>query len=174
MTMSDEKLYAEIRAAQAIAAENLQRRWGMSNEQLAQARTAIAAPATPTVTTADMEAAWARSAEHQARSLGIEPVSDAEAAAIQAKMDEATAKYQAARAGEMDETLRQFRQEWDRGQTDPTSIYYRADPAHKEKVEEGMMLARLRAGLPAEPGPRKTPEQRARERYDAERKAQQS
>jgi hypothetical protein len=168
----DEALYAQIRAAQAIAAENLQRRWGVPAAEMARHQRALATPTPNTAAEDNLAAAWARSADHQARSLGITAVSDEEASKIQAAMDAAVAKHQATRAAEMDDTLRQFRQDWDRGQTDPTSIYYRADLAHKEKVEEGMMYARLRAGLPAEPGPRKTPEQRARERYDAERKAQ--
>jgi hypothetical protein len=170
--MSDEKLYADIRAAQALAVEKLQQSWGMSADQVAKARASIAGPTPNTAATENLATAWARSAEHQARSLGIEPVSDAEAAEIQAAMNAAVAKKQAEQAAQMDEALHNFRSEWDRGQTDPTSIYFRADPAMRARMEADMMHIRLEAGLPAEPPPRKTPVQVAQERYEARRKAQ--
>jgi hypothetical protein len=130
-------------------------------------------PEKSSVTTTDTERQWARSAEGQLRSLGISPVTDEEDAAIKAAQEKAIAKLQARQAADMDEHLHNFRREWDNGQTDPTSIYYRADPKMRERMESDMMLARLEAGLSAEPAPRKTPAQLAQERYDA-RKAQQS
>jgi hypothetical protein len=169
---NDEKLYAEIRAAQAVAVEKLQARWGMSADQVATARAAIAAPTPNTATAENLATAWARSAEHQARSLGIEPVSDAEAVQIQEAQAAAVAKLRAEQVAQLDDHLHNFRSEWDRGQTDPSSIYYRADPAMRRRMEADFMLVRLEAGLPAEPPPRKTPVQIAQERYDARRKAQ--
>jgi hypothetical protein len=60
--MSDEKLYAEIKAAQAIAVEKLQQQWGMPADQMAKASAGIATPKQSepnTITTSDLEAAWA-------------------------------------------------------------------------------------------------------------------
>jgi hypothetical protein len=195
---NDEALYAEIRARQAVAVEKLQQRWGMSAEQVTQARASLAAPAPNTATADNLAAAWARAAEHQARSLGISPVSDEEAAQLQAKMDEAVAQKQAARASELDDQLRHFRAERDIGMKTPGHLYY-VDPlaptetvmdsatgkmvsysrrakveALLEKTEASIIEARLAAGLPVEPAPRKTAVQIAQERYDARRKAQQS
>jgi hypothetical protein len=167
--MDDNELFAQIKAAQAIAAEKLQQSWGKTPEQLATARASLAAPTPTTATAENLATAWARSAEHQARSLGIAPVSDAEAAKIQEAMDAAVAKKQAEQVAQMDEQLHNFRSDWDRGQTDPTSIYYRADPAMRTRIEADMMHIRLEAGLPAEPAPRKTSVQIATERYNARR-----
>jgi hypothetical protein len=175
--MDDTELYSQIAAAQTLAVSKLQERYGLTNDQMAKASAGIAAPkqTTPdTVTTADLAAAWARSANDQFRSLGISPVTDEEAAKIQEAQAAAVAKMQADRASEMDDQLHNFRREWDNGQTDPTSIYYRADPKMRDRMEADMMLVRLEAGLPAEPAPRKTPVQVAQERFDARRKAQQS
>jgi hypothetical protein len=94
----DNQLYAEIRAAQVVAVEKLQQRWGMTADQVAKAAAGLAAPTTPAVTVADTEAMWRRSANDQFRGLGIAPVSDEEAAAIQAAMDAATAAHQSVRA----------------------------------------------------------------------------
>jgi hypothetical protein len=134
-------------------------------------QTPNAAPSQSEVTTADTERTWGRSAEGQLRSLGISPVDDELAAQIAAAQEKAVEQLKARQAADMDEQLHDFRRQWDRGQTDPTSIYYRADPAMKERMEADMMLARLEAGLPAEPAPRKTPAQLAQERYDARHKA---
>jgi hypothetical protein len=128
-----------------------------------------AAPNQTETTATDTERAWTRSADDQYRRLGISPVTDEEATAVKAAQDAAVEQLKARQAADMDEHLHNFRLDWDRGQTDPTSIYYRADPAMKERMEEDMIYARLRAGLPAEPAPRKTPAQRAQERHDAER-----
>jgi hypothetical protein len=172
--MDDNELYAQIAAAQAAAASKLQERYGLTSEQMAKASAALATPKPPTTpTTETLESAWRSTAEHQFRSLGIAPVSDAEAAAIQAKMNEAVAAKKAATALDLDNQLHTLRSDWDRGQTDPTSIYYRADPAMREKMEAAIMLARLEAGLPVEPAPRKTPVQVAQEQFAA-RKAQRS
>src|ERR1700730_3364826 len=175
----DEALYAQIRAAQAVAVENLQRSWGMSAEQLAQARASIAAPTPNTAATENLATAWARSAEHQARSLGIEPVSDAEAAEIQAAMDAAVAEKQAARASEMDQQLLDFRSGVQHDRAAKSGLYYSQDAAKQqeinrlvEKTEIAMIEARLEAVLPAEPPPRKSLAQIAQERYDARHKAQ--
>jgi hypothetical protein len=187
----DEALYAQIRAAQAIAVEKLQQSWGMSAEQVATARASLAAFTPNTATAENLATAWGRSAEHQARSLGIEPVSDAEAAEIQAAMDAAVAEKQAARAAELDDQLRHFRAERDIGRNTPGHLYY-VDPlaptetvmdsatgkmvsysrraqveALLEKTETALIEARLEAGLPAEPTARRTPAQVAQERYDA-------
>jgi hypothetical protein len=175
--MDDNELYAQIRAAQTLAAGKLQERWGLSSEQMAKASAAIAAPQQTvpnTITAEDLAASWARSANDQFRGLGIAPVTDEEAAASQEAQAAAVTKMRSARATEMDDQLHNFRREWDNGQTDPSSIYYRANPAMRERMEADMMLVRLEAGLPAEPAPRRTPAQLAQERFDARRKAQQS
>jgi hypothetical protein len=175
---NDEALFAQIRAAQALAAENLQQRYGMTAEQLAAAQKSLATP-TPNMAAEDnLAAAWGRSAEHQARSLGIAPVSDAEAAAVQAAMDKATAAHHANRASEMDDQLINFRADVAHDKAAKSGLYYSADAAKQrefdrlaEKTEIAMMETRLAAGLPAEPGPRKTLAQIAEERFAA-RKAQ--
>jgi hypothetical protein len=155
------------------------------------------APERASVTAADTERSWARSSEDQFKSLGIAPVSDEEAAALQAAMDAAVATAQAARVADLDAQLRNFRAERDIGQKTPGHIYY-VDPlaptetvmdsatgkmvsysrrakveALLEKTEATMIEARLEAGLPAEPAPRRTPAEVALERHNA-RKAQRS
>jgi hypothetical protein len=148
----------------------------MSAEQLAKASAAIAAPTPNTATAENLAAAWGRSAEHQARSLGIEPVSDAEAAAIQTAMDKAVADHQAVRASEMDDQLLNFRLEVAHDRAAKSGLYYNEDATKQREIdrlvretESNMMLTRLRAGLPAEPAPRKTAVQVAQERFNAER-----
>jgi hypothetical protein len=177
--MSDEKLYAEIRAAQAIAVEKLQQSWGKTPEQMAQARASLAAPTPTTAAEENVATAWARSAEHQARSLGITPVSDAEATAIQEAQAAAIVKLRAEQASQMDEALINFRLEVAHDQKSRSGLYYNEDGAKMREVERlvreteiSMIEARLAAGLPAEPAPRKTATQVAQERYDARRKAQ--
>jgi hypothetical protein len=173
---NDEALYAQIRAAQAVAVESLQARWGMSADQVAKARAAIAAPTPTTAAEENVATAWARSAEHQARSLGISPVSDAEAAAIQEAMDAAVAKMQTARAAEMDDQLLNFRSEVAHDRAAKSGLYYNPDATKQreidrlvEKTEVSMIETRLAAGLPAEPPPRKSPAQIALERHNARR-----
>jgi hypothetical protein len=174
--MSDEKLYAEIRAAQALAVEKLQQSWGMSADQVAKASAAIAAPTPNTAATENLATAWARSADQQARSLGIEPVSDAEAAEIQAAMNAAVAEKKAASAAEMDQQLLDFRSGVQHDQAAKSGLYYSPDATKQqeinrlvEKTEIAMIEARLEAGLPAEPAPRKTPTEIALERHNARR-----
>jgi hypothetical protein len=177
--MSDDELYAQIAAAQALAASKLQERWGLSAEQMAKASAALAAPKPTepnTITTADLEAAWRRSANDQFRGLGITPVSDAEAAAIQAKMDAATAAHQTARATEMDAQLLDFRSEVAHDRAAKSGLYYNEDAAKMREIDRlvreteiAMMQTRLEAGLPAEPAPRKSPAQIAQERHNARR-----
>jgi hypothetical protein len=178
----DEALYAQIKAAQAVAAENLQRRWGLSADQMAKASASIAAPKPSepnTITTADMEAAWARSANDQFRGLGIAPVSDAEAAAIQEAMDAATASFQANRAAEMDSQLLDYRSEVAHDRAAKSGLYYNEDAAKQREIDRlvreteiAMMQTRLEMGLPAEPAPRKSLAEIAQERFAARRKAQ--
>jgi hypothetical protein len=104
--MTDEEIMA---AAQQAAVAKMRARHGLSNEQIAKLQQSIAAPTpTNTVTTADLEAAWRRSADGQLKSLGIAPVSDEEAAKMQEKMGAAVAEKQAARAAEMDDQLRKL------------------------------------------------------------------
>jgi hypothetical protein len=151
------------------------------------------APEGASVTAADTERSWARSAEDQARSLGITPVTDEEAAKMQETMNAAVAKMQAARAADLDNQLRNFRAERDIGQKTPGHLYY-VDPlaptetvmdsatgkmvsysrrakveALLEKTETALIEARLAAGLPAEPAPRRTPVEIAIERHNARR-----
>jgi hypothetical protein len=178
--MSDEKLYAEIRAAQAVAAENLQRRWGIPAGEMARHQQSLAAPTPNTATADNLAAAWGRSAEHQARSLGITPVSDAEAAEIQAAMDAAVAAHQTARASEMDEQLHNFRSEVAHDRAAKSGLYYNEDASKMREIDRlvreteiAMMQTRLEAGLSAEPAPRKTAAEIALERHNA-RRAQQS
>jgi hypothetical protein len=65
---------------------------------------ATPAPSEPnTITAANLEQAWGRSADNHARSLGITPVTDAEAAKIQEAMNAAVAKKQAEQAAQMDD-----------------------------------------------------------------------
>jgi hypothetical protein len=171
--MDDEALYAQIAAAQALAVSQLQQRYGMTSEQMAKASAALAPKPSATPTTESLETAWRQSAEHQFRTLGISPISDAEAAEITAAQERAVAAKKAATALDLDNQLHTLRSDWDRGQTDPKSVYFRADPAMREKMETAIMLARLEMGLPAEPAPRKTPVQVAQEQFEA-RKAQRS
>jgi hypothetical protein len=111
--------------------------------------------------------AWERRGADDYRSLGITPVTDEESAAIKAAGEAAVEKLKAERATGLDDQLHNFRRDWDNGQTDPTSIYFRADPAMRERTEADMMLVRLEAGLPAEPPARRTPAQVAQERFNA-------
>jgi hypothetical protein len=174
--MDDNELYAQIAAAQAAAASKLQERYGLTAEQMTKASASLAAPKPSephTVSAADMEARWRRAAEGQFRSLGISPISDAEAAEITAAQERAVAAKKAATALDLDNQLHTLRSDWDRGQTDPQSIYYRADPALRTRMESNIMLARLEMGLPAEPAPPKTAVQLAQEQFEA-RKAQRS
>jgi hypothetical protein len=177
--MTDDELFAQIAAAQAVAVEKLQARWGLTADQVATARAAIAAPTPNTATADNLAAAWGRSAEHQARSLGIEPVSDAEAAAIQEAMNRAVAEKQAARAAEMDDQLHNFRLEVAHDRAAKSGLYYSPDATKQreidrlvEKTETAMIETRLEAGLSAEPPPRKAPAEVAAERFAARRKAQ--
>jgi hypothetical protein len=181
--MSDDELYANIKAAQALAVEKLQRSWGMTAEQFAAASASFnnaPKPSEPnTITSADLEAAWARSANNQFRGLGIAPISDEEAAAIQAKMDEATAKYQATRAAELDDQFHNYRAEVAHDKAAKSGLYYSPDASKQreidrlvEKTEISLIETRLAAGLPPEPAPRKTPAQIATERHNARKAAQ--
>jgi hypothetical protein len=172
--MTDEKLYAEIRAAQAIAVEKLQQNWGKTPEQMAQARASLAAPTPTTAAEENVATAWARSAEHQARSLGIEPVSDAEAAQVQEAMNAAVAKMRTEQAAQMDEQLHNFRLEVAHDRAAKSGLYYNEDGAKMREVERlvreteiAMMETRLAAGLPAEPAPRRTLAEIALERHNA-------
>jgi hypothetical protein len=176
MSLTDDELYAQIRAAQAVAVEKLQQRWGMTADQVTAARASIAAPTPNTITTADLEAAWARSAQDQFRGLGIQPVSDEEAAKIQAAMDEAVAAHQTARASEMDQQLLDFRAEVAHDRAAKSGLYYNEDAAKMREIERlvreteiAMIETRLAAGLPAEPAPRKTAVEIALERHNARR-----
>jgi hypothetical protein len=178
--MSDEELYAQIAAAQAVAVEKLQRSWGMTAEQFTAASASfnnVPKPTEPnTITPADTEAMWRRSANDQFRGLGIAPVSDAEAAEIQAAMDAATAAHQAVRASEMDAQLLDFRAEVAHDQAAKSGLYYSPDAAKMREIDRlvreteiSMMETRLAAGLSAEPAPRKTAAEIAQERYNARR-----
>jgi hypothetical protein len=177
--MDDETLYAQIAAAQALAVSKLQQRYGMTSEQMAKVSANLTAPKPSepnTVTAADTEAAWRRSAEHQFRSLGISPVSDAEAAAIQEAQAAAVAKLQAVRAAEMDAQLINYRLEVAHDRAAKSGLYYSEDATKQreidrlvEKTEVSMIEARLEAGLPPEPAPRKTPAEIALERHNARR-----
>jgi hypothetical protein len=177
--MTDDELYANIRAAQTLAVDKLQRSWGMTSEQMAKASAALTVPKPTepnTITTADLEAAWARSANDQFRGLGISPVSDAEAAAIQAKMDEAVAAHQAVRASEMDAQLLDFRAEVAHDRAAKSGLYYSPDASKQREIDRlvreteiAMMETRLAAGLPAEPPARRAPAEIALERHNARR-----
>jgi hypothetical protein len=172
--MTDEEILA---TAQQAAIAKMQAR-GLSSEQITNLQKSLAAPSDPhTITTADMEAAWRRSADGQLKSLGISPVTDAEAAKIQEVMDTAAAKMKAEQAAQMDQHLHNFRLEVEHNRAAKSGLYYSEDPAKMREVERlvreteaNMMLARLEAGLPAEPPPRKSPAQIAQERYDARRR----
>jgi hypothetical protein len=179
--MDDTELYAQIAAAQALAVSKLQERYGLTAEQMAKASANLTAPKQTephTVTTADTEAMWRRSAEGQFKSLGIQPVSDDEAAKIQAAMDAARAAHQTARAAEMDAQLLDYRAEVAHDRANRSGLYYSPDATKQqeinrlvEKTEIAMIEARLEAGLPPEPAPRRTPAEIAQERYEARRKA---
>jgi hypothetical protein len=181
--MTDEELYANIAAAQAAAARQLQERWGLNSEQMAKAAAGLIAPKPSepnTITPADTEAMWRRTAEGQFQSLGIAPISDAEAAAIQAKMNEATAAYQAAQAAELDSQFIDFRAAVAHDRAAKSGLYYSPDASKQreidrlvEKTEISLIEARLAAGLPAVPTPRKTTVEIATERHNA-RRAQRS
>jgi hypothetical protein len=171
--MTDEEIIA---ASQQAAIAKMQAR-GWTNDQITAAQKSLAAPSNPNaVTTEDLEAAWARSANDQFRGLGISPVSDEEAAAIQAKMDEAVAAHQTARASEMDQQLLDFRSEVAHDRAAKSGLYYAEDSAKMREIDRlvreteiAMMQTRLAAGLPAEPASRRTPAEVATERYNARR-----
>jgi hypothetical protein len=175
--MTDEEIIA---ASQQAAVAKMQARHGLSNEQIAALQKSLAAPApTPNTAAADnLATAWGRSAEHQARSLGIEPVSDAEAAAIQEAQAAAVAKMRAEQAANLDDQLHNFRSEVAHDQAAKSGLYYNEDASKQREIdrlvretEVSMIETRLAAGLPPEPAPRKTPVQIALERHNA-RKAQ--
>jgi hypothetical protein len=172
---------AEIVAASQQAAIAKMQARGWTSEQITAAQKSLAAPSNPNaVTTTDTEAMWRRSAEGQFQSLGIAPVSDEEAAAIQEKMNEATAAYQATRAAELDDQFHNYRAAVAHDRAAKSGLYYSPDASKQreidrlvEKTEISLIETRLAAGLPAEPAPRKTTVQIATERHNA-RRAQQS
>jgi hypothetical protein len=180
--MDDNELHAQIAAAQTLAVAKLQERWGMNNEQVAKIQQGIAPSKQSephTITTADLEAAWGRSADSQLKSLGITPLTDAEDAAIKEAQERAVAEKQAARAAEMDAQLHDFRREVEHNRATKSGLYYSEDASKMREVERlvreteaNMILSRLEAGLSAEPAPRKSPAEIAQERYEARRKAQ--
>jgi hypothetical protein len=167
--MTDDEIIA---ASQQAAIAKMQAR-GWTNDQITQAQKSLAAPTAPnTVNASDMEAAWARSAGDQARSLGISPVSDTEAAAVQTAMDKAVAAHQAARAAELDNQLLDYRAEVQHDRAARSGLYYSPDAAKQreidrlvEKTEIAMIETRLTAGLPANPAARKSPAEVAQERW---------
>ncbi len=181
--MSDDDLYAKIAAAQAAAATALQAKWG----DLAKAFPA--SDRTHTVTAEDINASWSKSAESQSRSLGIKPLTDEENAKLKMDVEFAIAAKQAAKTQDLDTQLLNFRAERDAGRNNPSSPYYVSDGvevvmnsatgkvesySRRAKTEEmlrnveaQMIEQRLRAGLPAEPTPRKTAAEIAQERYNA-------
>jgi hypothetical protein len=171
--MTDEEIIA---ASQQAAIAKMQAR-GWTNDQITMAQKSLAAPTEPnTATEENLAAAWARSAEHQARSLGITPVTDEEAAKIQVAMDASVAAHQAARASEMDQQLLDFRSEVAHDRAAKSGLYYAEDSAKMREIDRlvreteiAMMQTRLAAGLPAEPAPRRTPAEVATERYNARR-----
>jgi hypothetical protein len=174
--LTDDEIVA---ASQQAAVAKMQARHGLSSEQIAKLQQSLAAPKQTepnTVTAANIEAAWGRSANDQFRSLGITPVSDAEAAEIQAAMNAAVAKAQAEQAANLDDQLINFRLEVAHDQAARSGLYYSPDATKQreierlvEKTETAMIEARLEAGLPAEPPARKTPVQIALERHNARR-----
>ena len=164
----DEALYAQIRAAQAVAVEKLQQRWG----QQAAASSTPAVPKEPDL----IEQAWRQRADTDMRGMGITPVSDAEAAAIQEAQAAAVAKMQAEQATQMDDQLHNFRREVEHDRAAKSGLYYNEDASKMREIDRlvreteiAMMQTRLEAGLPAEPLPRRTPAEIALERYNARR-----
>jgi hypothetical protein len=123
----DEALYAQIRAAQAVAVEKLQQRWG----QQANASAAPTAPKQPDL----IEQAWRQRADTDMRGMGIAPVTDAEAAAIQEAQAAAVAKLRAEQAAEMDDQLHNFRSEVAHDRAAKSGLYYSEDGAKMREIE---------------------------------------